>query len=80
MRRHIILDQGGKEGLRDAESDRSGGEVDIVNILGARRIALRPLETAEILEVLQRLVAGQILDRMEYRRSVRFDRHPVLRS
>ena len=33
--RYTILDQGGEQGLRHAQSDRPGREIDIVDILGS---------------------------------------------
>ena len=65
MRLDVVLHQRGEQRLRNAEADRAGGEVDIVDILGARGIGLRALEAAEVLELLAALPAEQILDGME---------------
>ena len=64
---HIVLHQRGEQRLRDAEADRAGGEIDVVGVLGARRIALRALVAAEVFELLARLLAEQILDGVEDR-------------
>jgi hypothetical protein len=77
--RDVVLHQRGEQRLRDAEADRAGGEIDIVDVLGARRIALRPLEAAEVLELLARLVAEQILDGVEHRARMRLHRDAVFR-
>src|SRR5262249_23698252 len=62
MGAHVILHEAGKERLRDAQPYRSGGEVDVVGVLGARGIALRALVAAEELELLARLPPEEILD------------------
>ena len=79
MRLDVILHQRGKQCLRDAEADRTGREIDIVGILGARRIGLRAFETAKIFQLLAGLVAEQILDGMKYRAGMRLYRDAVLR-
>ena len=76
---HIVLHQRREERLRDAEPDRAGGEVDVVDILGARRIALRAPEAAKVLESFARLVSGEVLDGVEDRRRMRLDGDAVLR-
>ena len=75
---HIVLHQRGKERLGDAEADRAGGEVDIVDVLGARGIALRTLERSELLQLRPGLIARQILDGVEDRRGMRLDRYAIL--
>jgi hypothetical protein len=67
MSRDVVLHQRGEQRLRDAEADRAGREIDVVDVLGARRIALRALVAAEVLQLLARLVAEQILDGVEDR-------------
>ena len=79
VRAHVVLHQRGEQRLRDAEADRAGGEIDVVGILGARRIALRALVAAEVLELLAGLLAEQILDGVEVRRGMRLHRDAVLR-
>ena len=59
---NVVLHQAGEGGHGDAESDRAGREVDVVGVLGARRIGLRAAERAEALQPLARLLAEQILD------------------
>src|SRR5262249_28395996 len=65
--------------LSDAEADRTGGKIDVVSIFGARRIGLRALIAAEVFELLARLTPEQILNGMEVRRGMRFDRDAILR-
>ena len=79
VRAHVILHQRREQRLRDAEADRAGREIDVVGVLGARRIALRALVAAERLELLARLLAEQILDGVEVRRRMRLHRDAVLR-
>ena len=79
VRAHVVLHQRGEQRLRDAETHRAGREIDVVGILGARRIALRALVAAEGFELLARLLAEQILDRVEVRRGMRLDGDAVLR-
>jgi hypothetical protein len=79
MSRDVVLHQRGEQRLRDAEADRAGGEIDVVDVLGARRIALRALEAAEILQLLARLVAEQILMAWNTGRGMRLHRDAVLR-
>src|SRR5581483_10680613 len=43
MRLDVVLHQRGEQRLRHAKTDRAGGEVDVVGVLGARRIGLRAL-------------------------------------
>jgi hypothetical protein len=40
---HVVLHQGGEEGLRDAEAHRARGEVHVVDVLGAGGIGLGTL-------------------------------------
>ena len=75
---HVVLNQRGEQCLRDAKPDRAGGEVDIVGVLGARRIALRALVAAEVFQLVAGLLAEQILDGVEIGRGVRLDRDAVL--
>ena len=67
----IILHEARKEGLRRAKADRAGGEIDVVEVLGARGIGLRAAEPAKVLQLVARLVAEQVLDGVEDR-AVRF--------
>ena len=80
VRAHVILHQRGEQRLRDAEADRAGGEIHVVGILGARGIALRALVAAERFELLARLLAEQILDRVEVRARMRLHGDAVLRA
>ena len=79
MRGDVILHQRGEQRLRDAEADRAGREIDVVGVLGARRIGLRAFEAAEILQLLLRLPAEQILDGVEHRARMRLHRDAILR-
>jgi hypothetical protein len=79
LQRHIVLHQGGEQGHCRAKTDRAGREIDVVLVLGARGIGLRAVQLAEILQPLLRLVAEQILNRVEHWRGVRLDRDSVLR-
>ena len=58
--------------------DRAGGEVDLVRVLGPRRVRLQPAAGPQPRQVRPVQVAQQVLDRVEHRRGVRLDRHPVL--
>ncbi len=79
MRLDVVLHQRGEQRLRDAEADRAGGEIDVVGILGARRIGLRALVAAEILQLLAGLVPEQVLDGVKHRARMRLHRDAVLR-
>ena len=74
---NIVLHQPGECRHRHAEPHRARGEIHVVGVLGARRIGLGAAEGAEILQPLQRLVAQQILDRVEDRAGMGLHRHPV---
>ena len=50
---HVILRQRREQRLRHAQAHRAGGEIDVVGILGARRIGLRALVAAKIFELLR---------------------------
>ena len=79
MRLDVVLHQRGEQRLRDAEADRAGGEIDVVDILGARRIGLRALEAAKIFQLFAGLVPEQILDGVKHRARMRLHRDAVLR-
>jgi len=79
MRPHIILHQRSEQRLRHPETDRPGGEIDVVDVLGARRIALRALVGAKAFELVAGLPAEQILDGMKVRTRMRLHGHAVLR-
>ena len=74
----VVLHDRGERGDGDAQSHRTRGEIDVIDVLGPRRVGLHPAKPAEILHLLARLVAHQVLHRVEDRRGVRLDRHPVL--
>ncbi len=76
----IVLYQGAEQRNADTEPDRTGRVVDIVTVLGARRIGLRAAERPETLQLVERLIAEQVLDGVEDRRGVRLDRDAVLRA
>ena len=73
-----VLHHRGQRGDADAKPDRAGGEIHIVDVLGAARVALHAAVAAKILHLLARLVAHQVLHGVEDRRGVGLDRHPVL--
>jgi hypothetical protein len=77
MGAHIVLNQAREQGLSDAQAHGPGREIDVVGILGARGIGLRPAKAAEILELLAALPAGEILDGVVGGAGMRLDRHPV---
>ena len=79
MGAHIILHQRGEQRLRHAQAHRAGGEIDVLAVLGARRIALRAFVAAEVLELLPALAAEQILDGVIDRARMRLHRHTILR-
>ena len=77
MEADVILHQRREQGDADAEADRAGREIDVVPVLGARRIGLRAAQCAEALELIAALIAEQVLDGVEDRRGVRLDRDAV---
>ncbi len=78
MRLDVVLHQRGEQCLRDAKADRAGGEIDVVGVLGARRVGLRAFETAKILQLVVGLTPEQILDGVEHRAGMRLYRDTVL--
>ena len=50
---HVILHQTGKPSHRNAKTNGARREVDVVFVLGARRIALRATEGSEILQLIE---------------------------
>ena len=63
---------------RGPDADGARGVVDRVGVLGAARVALEAAEGAQRLEVGAVERAEQVVDRVQDRRRVRLDRHPVL--
>src|SRR3546814_16188034 len=57
---------------------RAGREVDRDPVLGTAWIALHPAGAAEVLELLARLAAEQIVNRVQHGPGVGLDRHPVV--
>ena len=76
---HIVLHDRREQRHGDAQADRAGREIDVVDVLGARRIGLRAAQCAEAFELFAGLVAEQVLDRVEHRRGVRLHRDAILR-
>ena len=74
----VVLDQRGEQRDRDPQADRAGREVDVVTVLGPRRVRLRAAEGAESLELLAALPPQQVLDGVEDGAGVGLDRDPVL--
>ena len=77
---YIVLGEAGKQRHGDAETDRAGGEIDVVGVLSARGIGLRPAQRAEPFQLLLRLPAQQILDCVKHRARVRLDGDPIGRA
>ena len=75
---HIVLDHRGEERHAHAESDRSCGDVHVVAVLGPRRVALRPAEGAKALQLGLRLIAEEVLDRVEDRARMGLYGDPVV--
>ena len=80
MGEHVILHDRRKQRLRDPKADGAGGEVHVVSVLGARGIGLRSAKAAEILKLLARLGAKEILDGMEGRAGVWLHRDAIFRA
>ena len=79
VRLDVVLHQRGEQRLRNAQPHGSRGEIDVVGILGARRIGLRALEAAEILQLVAALPPEQILDGVKHRARMRLHRDPIFR-
>ena len=79
LKPQVVLRERGEGGNGDAEADRSGREIDVVRILGARGVGLGAAEAPEALELVARLPAEQVLDGVIDRARMGFDRDPVLR-
>ena len=80
MRDQIILHQAGKGSDCDAQADRAGREVDGNFVLGPAGIALRSAEAPKPLQLVERLIAQEVLDRMEHRARMRLYGDFVLRA
>ena len=76
----VILRKRGKVRHRSTKPDRTGREINLIAILGPRWIGLRPAKRTEFFEFFLGLTAKQIIDRMENRAGMRFDRDPILRA
>ena len=74
----VILDQAGEQRDRYSEPHRAGRKIDRDLVLGPRRVALCPTQPAEALELIERLVAEQVMDRVEHRPRMRLDRNLVV--
>ena len=61
-----------------ADADRAGGVVGRVRVLRAARVGLQAAQFAQPGQVGRVKVAEQVIDRVQHRRRVRLDRHPVL--
>ena len=64
---HVILHQAGKSRLGQPKPHRTSGKVDPVGIFRSGGIGLRPLVAAIPFELVERLFAEQILDRVKDR-------------
>src|SRR5947209_16842277 len=63
----VILHERSEQSLCYAQADRARGEVHVVDVLRSRGVGLRAFEAAEILDLLEALIAEKILNRMENR-------------
>src|SRR5437016_14673410 len=79
MRLDVVLDQRSEQRLGDTKAYRASREIDVIGILGARRIGLRTLEAAEIFQFFAALVPKQILDGVKHGARMRLYRNAVLR-
>ena len=75
----VILHQRGEQGRRDPQPHRAGGKIHRASVLGTRGVGLSAAQPPESLEVVQALVAQQVLNGVEDRRGVGLDRDPVFR-
>ena len=77
FRRDVVLHDRGEGGDRHAQAHRTRREIHIIAVFGAAGIALHAMIAAEVLHLLQRQIAHQILHGVEDRRGVGFHRHPI---
>ena len=73
VRVDVTAHRGGEQRRRHAQSDRPGGEVDLVGILCPARVRLQSASGAQRRQVGTVEVAEQVLDRVEHRGGVRLD-------
>ena len=73
----VLAGEGGIHRSDRAKSDRTGGKVNWVGILGPAGIGLQPFEFTEGCQVGTIQIAEQVLSRMKHRRSMRFDGNAV---
>ncbi len=76
----IGLCQGGKVWSSRAEADGTCGEVNRIGIFRPAGIGLQASETTQLFQPLHRQVSQQCLNRVQYRRSVRFYRYAIART
>ena len=69
----IILHQARERCHCNAETDRAGRKINVIDVLGAGRVGLSALESPEAFQFFQCLIAEQILDGMEHRARMRLD-------
>ena len=79
MQSCVVGHERGKGGHGDAETDGAGGEIDLGAVLDPRRVGLNAAELAKAFQLLPRLAAEQVVDGVEHRPGMRFDRDAVLR-
>ncbi len=77
---HVVLHQRGEGRHRDAEADRTGGEIDLAAVLEARRIGLHAAQCAQPRHLFDALAAEQVVDGVEHRPGMRLHRDAVLRA
>src|SRR3546814_19269105 len=80
VRDQIVLHQRGEGRDGDAQPDRPRREIDRNRILGPRRIALHAAEAAKALELIESLIAHQIMAGVQHRPGIRHQPNLVFRS
>ena len=75
---HVAAGQRAPDRGGGADADRAGGVVDGVGVFRPARVALQAAELAQGFQLGRRQLAEQVVDGVQHRRGVRFDRHPVL--
>ena len=79
VRDEIVLHQRREGSDRDTQPDGTRREIDGDRVLGPAGIALHAAQSAEPLQPVERLIAEEIMDRVQHRAGMRLHRHLVLR-
>ena len=77
VRSHVAVDDAGEEGRSGTKTNGSSREVDRIGVLRARGIGLQTTKIAELRQVIAIETPEQVVDRMQHRRGVRLDGHPI---